>query len=77
MIKVIIGTNTNRQEILVDPHTTIRRVLEENNIDYGVGNVHLDGLSIPSQDLDKTFLEKGIKEKCMLIIVAKANGGLV
>lgn len=76
MVEVTIGTNTNRTKILVNPENTIRSVLEENNIDYGVGGVHLDGISIPTSDLDKTFTEKGITEKCMLIVVAKATGGL-
>ena len=33
MIKVTIGTNTNRKSITLNPDTTIREALEANNID--------------------------------------------
>lgn len=76
MIQITIGTNTNRERVLVDPNTTIRQVLEEHNIDYSVGGIHLDGMSIGGSQLDETFAEKGIKEKCMLISVVKSDGGI-
>lgn len=75
MIQVIIGSNTNRKSVLVDPNTTIREVLETNGIDYSVGGIHLDGLSIGGSELDDTFAERGVSEKCMLISVVKSDGG--
>lgn len=75
MIKCIIGTNTNRKQVTLDPNRTIKSVLDEHNIDYAVGNIHLDGLAIAGGDLNKTFAEHGIKEACVLIAVVKSDGG--
>lgn len=75
MIKVRIGTNLNRKEVIVDPATTIKTVLEQNEIDYSVGGIHLDGMSIAGPELDKSFRDFGITEKCTLVSVVKADGG--
>ena len=75
MIQVTLGTNTDREKILVDPSTTIRTVLEDNDIDYAAGAVRLDSNPIGGEELDKSFTEHGIEEKCYLIVVVKANGG--
>ena len=77
MIKVTLGTNTNRKAIMIDPSRTIKSILEENNIDYSRGGIHLDGLAIGGEDLNKTFTQHGITEDCMLISVVKADGGYV
>ena len=75
MIKVRIGTNLNRKEVMVDPNTTIKAVLEENEIDYSVGGIHLDGMSIAGAELNKCFRDFGITEKCTLVSVVKSDGG--
>jgi hypothetical protein len=77
MIKVTIGTNTNRKEAIVDPSRTLKSVLDEYNIDYSRGGIHLDGLSIAGADLNKSFTEHGIKEDCILISVVKGDGGIL
>lgn len=76
MIQVIIGTNLERKTITVDPSRTIKSVLEENNIDYSKGGVHLDGLAIAGGDINKTFADHNITERCILVSVIKADGGL-
>lgn len=75
MINVTIGTNLNRTKTMVTPNTTIRTLLEEYDIDYSVGGIHLDGMSISGSELDKTFADFGITEKCTLISVVKSDGG--
>ena len=75
MISVTIGTNLNRTKVIVDPNTSVRSLLEAHNIDYSVGGIHLDGMSISGSDLDKTFKDFGITEKFTLISVVKADGG--
>ena len=52
MIKVTIGTNTNRKSITLNPDTTIREALEANNIDYSTGGIHLDGLAVAGARAD-------------------------
>lgn len=76
MIKVTIGTNTNRKSITLNPDTTIREALETNNIDYSTGGIHLDGLAVAGADLDKSFADFGVEESCYLVSVVKADGGL-
>lgn len=75
MIKITLGTNTDRQTVIVDPSTTIRQTLENNGIDYTAGSIHLDGASLKPGDMDKSFGEMGITEKAYLINVVKADGG--
>ncbi|MBR4022692.1 MAG: hypothetical protein IKI94_08935 [Ruminococcus sp.] len=73
MIKVTIGNNTRREAVIVDENTTLRAVLEDNGIDYTSGVMHLDGSSLNPGDLDKTFAQHGITEKCYLLNVVKAD----
>ena len=73
MIKVIVGNNVERKSDIVEPTKTLRQVLEANEIDYTRGVMHLDGSSLNPGDLDKTFAEFGITEKCFLLNVVKAD----
>ena len=74
MIKVTVGTNTRRTSVIVEPTATLRSVLEDQEIDYSTGTLHLDGSTVTPGQLDKTFAELGITEKCFLISVVKADG---
>lgn len=73
MIKVVVGNNVNRETVIVDSSTTLRNVLEDAKIDYTRGVMHLDGSSLNPGDLDKTFAQHGITEKCFLLNVVKAD----
>lgn len=76
MIRVTVGTNTNYKQVIVDPSTTLKEVLDGQHINYSVGGIHLDGLSVAGGELNKTFAEHGITESCFLISVVKADGGI-
>jgi hypothetical protein len=73
MIKVTIGNNVKRESVIIDENTTLRTALEANGIDYTRGAMHLDGATLAAGDLDKTFAEFGITEKCFLFSVVKAD----
>ena len=73
MIKVIVGNNVERKSDIVEPTATLRQVLEANEIDYTRGVMHLDGASLEAGDLDKTFADFGITDKCFLLNVVKAD----
>lgn len=75
MIKVTVGTNTSRKTVMVNPTTIIKTVLQENNIDYATGGIHLDGMAIAGEELNKSFAESGITEDCILLSVVKSDGG--
>lgn len=73
MIQVTIGTNTQRTKVTVDPTSTLRSVLDTNEVNYAVANVHMDGASLKPGDMDKTFAELGVTESCYLIAVIKQD----
>ena len=73
MIKVTVGNNVKRNSVIVDEATTLRSVLETNEIDYPRGTMHLDGSTLQPGDLDKSFSDMGIREKCFLLNVVKAD----
>ena len=73
MINVIVGTTTNRTRKNYTGETTLRTILEDNNVDYSVSQVMLDGANISASDMDRTLTDLGKVEKCSLIAVVKAN----
>lgn len=73
MVKVVVGNNVKRETVIVDSTATLRSVLEESGVDYTRGTMHLDGSSLNPGDLDKTFAQFGIAEKCFLLNVVKAD----
>ena len=73
MIKVTIGNNVKRKIEILDENTTLRQALENAEIDYSRGAMNLDGSSLGPGDLDKTFVDFGIAEKCFLLNVVKAD----
>jgi len=76
MIKVTIGNNVKRKTEILDENTTLRAALEEVEIDYSRGTMNLDGSSLGPGDLDKTFADFGITEKCFLLNVVKADNAV-
>ena len=73
MIKVTIGNNVKRKTEILDETTTLREALESAEIDYTTGIMNLDGSTLNPGDLDKTFADFGITEKCYLLNVVKAD----
>ena len=73
MIRVTIGNNTTRKNVIVDSNTTLRQALEANGIDYTHGAMMLDGVTLQPGAMDKTFAEFGIAESCYLLSVQKAD----
>lgn len=73
MIKVTVGNNVKREAVIIDENTTLRSCLEANGVNYTRGVMHLDGSSLNPGDLDKTFQQFGITEKCFLLNVVKAD----
>jgi len=73
MIKVTMGNNVKRTDEILDANTTLREALEIADIDYSRGMMNLDGSPLSPGDLDKTFADFGITEKCFLLNVVKAD----
>lgn len=73
MIQVTVGNNVKRDRVIVEPNTTLRSVLENAQVDYTRGGMHLDGATLNPGDLDKTFADFGIAERCFLLNVVKTD----
>ena len=73
MINVTLGNNLKRESVIIDANTTLRKALEDAGVDYTRGMMHLDGATLQPGDLDKTFADFGITEKCFLLNVVKAD----
>lgn len=76
MVKVTIGNNVKRSTVILDENTTLRTALEDAEIDYTRGTMNLDGSSLAPGDLDKSFADFGIAERCHLLNVVKADNAL-
>lgn len=72
-ISVKVGTNDRRSTVLVEDDTTLRVILEDNDINYATATVYLDGASLNPGDLDKTLADFGITETCYLVAVIKSS----
>jgi len=75
MVKVTVGNNLDRKDVIVDASRTLRSVLEEGGIDYTNGSMHLDGCALMPGDLDKTLAAFNVTERCFLLNVVKADNG--
>lgn len=73
MIKVTVGTTVKRESVIVDEQTTLKQVLEDAGVDYSRNVMNLDGASLAPGDLDRTFEDFGIVERCFLLGVVKAD----
>jgi len=73
MIKVTVGNNLERKDEIVSPNTTLRTVLETANINYNYGIMNLDGSPLDDEDLDSTFADFGVTDRCFLLNVVKAD----
>lgn len=73
MVSVVITNNTNRETVIVPDSQTVRQTLENAGVDYTRGATRMDGSSLGVGDLDKTFAQLGITERCYLSQVVKAD----
>lgn len=75
MISVVIGNTLNRDPaIIVEKTTTLRQAFDMSaNFGYDGGLVQLEGNVLQYDDLDKTFADFGIEEKCFLLNVIKVD----
>lgn len=73
MLNITIGTNTDRNKVLVDPNTTIKDALIDNQVDYSRATLQLDGATLKAGDINKTFAELECTDGAFLIAVVKAD----
>ena len=76
MIRVTVGNNLKKETVIIDENTTLKTVLEDAGIDYTTGTMHLDGAPLMAGELNKTFADFNIDEKCFLLNVVKADNAV-
>lgn len=72
MIKITIGTNTERTEKIVDENKILSEFLTENRIGANT-QLFLDGNPISRDVYPKTIAEAGISDGAFLIAVVKQD----
>ena len=73
MITVTIGNNVKKKDRILEKSATLREAFDLERVDYSRGVSVLDGASLRPGDLDRTFEDFGIKERCFLFNVVKAD----
>ena len=73
MIKVIVGTSLNKQEIVVSSDTTLMQACEEAGLNIGAGGITFNGSTVRPDEFGKTFADFNIVDKCFLMQVVKAD----
>ena len=77
MIQVSVRSTGYANTVVIDNSTTIRQLLEQEQIDYSRGMTTIDGANIPAGGLDKTFAEFGIVTKCFVANIVKADNAFL
>ena len=73
MIRVTVGNNMSRKNVIVSEDTTIRQILEENDVDYTRTAMCLDGATLQPGDIDRPIGDFGIVDRCFLLGVQKTD----
>ena len=73
MINVTFGNNLTRASELVNPGTSIRSFCEEHIPNYASATLTLDGSALRPGDIDKSFSDFGITDRCYLLSVVKQD----
>lgn len=68
MIKVTLGNNSmTPKSVLADENKTLKSVMDENDFNYSMGTMYLNGSPLMDSDLDKTFASLGVTTSAYLL----------
>ena len=75
MVRLTLGTNTNRKTVMVEVTETLEDILEENNVSTTGASVHLNGMIVLPDEMDCTLEELDVEDEtdASLITVVKAD----
>lgn len=72
MVKVTVGTNLDRNEVLVNPETTtIKELFKDNGVAYERATNYLDGCPLHAGQINQTLAELNVTSDCTLLSVIK------
>lgn len=73
MIKVYIGTNTDRNEVIVNENNSLKEILDANDINYNYGTIQVDGAIISMSKINDKISSLGAEDGSYILVVAKAD----
>lgn len=73
MIKVVLGTNTSRKTVIVEPNSVVKDVLDNNNVNYMGTTVHMDGIPLTASELHSSFADLGVTDTVFLVSIIKCD----
>lgn len=73
MIKLTLGTNTSRKEIIVEETKTVKELLVENDIPLGVGTISLNGVPLTTTEINSTLKQLDVQDRAFLVSVVKSD----
>lgn len=76
MIKVLVKTNTAREEVITEVTSTPAKVFEEANAGVSGAMVNLNGTVLTATDLNSTFEQLGVADGATVNLnsIVKADG---
>lgn len=75
-VTVTIGNNLKRGDHIIEDTTTLRAAFDKADVDYAIGVNTLDGAALQAGDLDKSFSDFNVKDRCFLYSVVKADNSV-
>ena len=71
MIKVVVCSNTGKQEIMIDINSTPRQAFEQAGMTYASGMATINGRALSATEIDKPFAELDVGDMCYLVVASK------
>lgn len=71
MITVKIITPADRYERTAEADEIIKDFLNDNDVVYEAATVHMDGVPLTVSEMNSTFADTGITDKCIIAVVQK------
>lgn len=73
MIKCTVNTNSGASYDMYPADTTIRQVLDAQNVNYAGRMIMVDGRTIQPSQLDQSFEQLGITTACFVSAIDQKN----
>lgn len=76
MVKVTLGSNTERKQVIVSEDKTVKEIFQENDMDYTTGALMLDGVPVTAAQINMSLKDLNVSESCFLIVTVKSDGAI-
>lgn len=73
MVKITLITNAGRKTVIASEDKTLRKIYEENEVNYDSCTNTIDSVPLRIGDLDKTLRELGVGETCRMSSIVKMD----